>query len=346
MNTQLIENTYGHGAIKYVPQKKDFSYHNIAMASQPMDWNTGYDVENELAIVLTIPNFKIPVKNQWSSYSCGGQAGAYKSEVSNAFAYKIFTEESAKFIYAPIHVNGGGSGAQDICKRCNVVGVSSETLCPSYQNGNSTEPFMEASQDITPLAISNASLSRSSNYAFYQPKDIETIACAIRDNQGVVCGLDGSNNGSWLSNMPQPPRSGEDTWSHWLYFGKVRMFNGKKQLGFLNSWGTSAGDMGWQWIGEEYLPFIWCMFTEIFSSTFQYNFTNNLWLGCSGVDVIALQEALRLDGEFTYPDNTNYFGLKTLNAVLAFQKKYNIMPVAGFVGNQTRAKLNSLFNKQ
>lgn len=68
------------------------------------------------------------------------------------------------------------------------------------------------------------------------------------------------------------------------------------------------------------------------------------------LDVLSLQTALQLDGE--YPPTgqtrndcglTGHFGRCTEISVKYFQEKYNIEPATGVVGAQTRAKLNELF---
>ena len=84
---------------------------------------------------------------------------------------------------------------------------------------------------------------------------------------------------------------------------------------------------------------------------FTYNFTKILRIGNQGADVVALQHALTIDGEFTYPKWTGYFGPITQTAVMAFQRKYQvaseceIVAANGQVGPKTLAKLNSIFNK-
>lgn len=69
-------------------------------------------------------------------------------------------------------------------------------------------------------------------------------------------------------------------------------------------------------------------------------------------DVISLQAALVFEG--IYPPNgrtkndcglSGYFGECTEKAVKDFQKKYDIAPAEGFVGAQTRVKLNELYGK-
>lgn len=70
-----------------------------------------------------------------------------------------------------------------------------------------------------------------------------------------------------------------------------------------------------------------------------YDFENNLKLGSSGADVIALQQFL-IDGGYLHIDApSGYFGQMTMTAVKAFQTA-NALPQTGFVGPLTRAILN------
>jgi peptidoglycan hydrolase-like protein with peptidoglycan-binding domain len=78
-------------------------------------------------------------------------------------------------------------------------------------------------------------------------------------------------------------------------------------------------------------------------SPFHYTFTAQLDLNATGAEVIALQNALKTDGEFPLTiQSTGFFGTITQTAVKAFQTKYGIEAV-GRVGPETLQKLNSLF---
>ncbi len=70
-------------------------------------------------------------------------------------------------------------------------------------------------------------------------------------------------------------------------------------------------------------------------------FNRNLSIGMSGYDVLVLQRFLRWKGFFT-GECTDFFGPKTLSAVMAFQRANGLSPAAGFVGSLTRAKINSI----
>ncbi len=72
-------------------------------------------------------------------------------------------------------------------------------------------------------------------------------------------------------------------------------------------------------------------------------FTRDLYFGMRGdADVARMQEFLRGQGYFTYPQSTgNYFSV-TLAAVRAWQKANGISPVGGFFGPQSRRQANKI----
>jgi len=84
------------------------------------------------------------------------------------------------------------------------------------------------------------------------------------------------------------------------------------------------------------------------SCSTQWN--TNLTVGSTGADVMALQKFLNMDSSTMVASSgagspgmeTSTFGPATKAAVMKFQTKYGISPVAGYVGALTRAKLNSL----
>ena len=74
------------------------------------------------------------------------------------------------------------------------------------------------------------------------------------------------------------------------------------------------------------------------ASTFR--FTQVLWRGMSGEDVVELQSILIALGFLDIPAPTGFFGLLTEEAVRAYQTAQGIEPI-GIVGPITRAALNS-----
>lgn len=107
------------------------------------------------------------------------------------------------------------------------------------------------------------------------------------------------------------------------------------------------------------LLFVFMFWTQIsFAQGTPFYFLNNLYFGISSPDVLELQKVLNKDSATTVSSfgagsagfETQYFGEKTQDAVVRFQNKYAseiLIPLGlssgtGFVGNSTRAKLNSL----
>ena len=241
------------GALVDRYDERDHQYSEIAAGIAPFDWSKGYDVEQELRAKINDPNFKIPIKNQDGSGSCGGQAFAYQAEILEALQNGVFSEKSAKFIYSQTYVPvpGGGSYFRDNCNVFIKQGDSDENILPSYENGNPPgEAFMERSQDITQAARDNAAFTEALSYAEVA-KDIDSVAQAVQANHGAIIIIRGDNNGTWRGNSPVPPSGMNPYWQHFLYVGKAMLNNGKKALKVLNSWGN-VGDSGWQWLGEEW----------------------------------------------------------------------------------------------
>ncbi|MCX6702078.1 MAG: peptidoglycan-binding domain-containing protein [Candidatus Zambryskibacteria bacterium] len=86
------------------------------------------------------------------------------------------------------------------------------------------------------------------------------------------------------------------------------------------------------------------------ATTGSYTFNTNLTLGSTGTDVMNLQKVLNSSADTQVAatgvgspgSESSYFGGLTKAAVMKFQTKYGITPVAGYVGAITRAKLNTM----
>lgn len=345
---------------------RDYQMIEVARSAAPFDWSTGFDDEKLLG-------FKEPTKDQGQSGSCGGQAVSYLGGTFSVAQTKTFNEKSAKFIYAPIaYPNGGGTVGRDLVNRAVNAGWAPESLCVSYDNGKApSEAFMARSSDITPAAIQEALKDKALSYVSVSA-DIESVAQALRDSDGIFIGVVGSNNGTWLSTHPKAPALNEpDCWGHWLKVGKARInsTSGKKEVAVHNSWGeTGVGDAGWQWLDEDYFNTVLSRSSSrpgkaIFEawaikynptpavSGFHHTFTEQLDIGQTSSEVLALQTALQSLGFFPATvQPTHYFGTITQAAVQKFQKQYGIASAGspgttgyGRVGPATLAQLNKLF---
>ena len=322
------------GAVPHVESPLDYKTKEVAFASSPFDWNKGYDVEQELG-------YEIPTKDQGSSGSCGGQGWGYYGGVLMALLLGLgYDEKSAKFIYAQTSVKGGGSDGRTnsdlVCKK----GWGSESMTPSYQNGNApTEDFMERPQDISAQAFAEAlkSLGLSYSVGF---TDMDSVAQYARDFHGCIIGITGSNNGTWWNEFPVAYKTGETPWFHWLYVGKAKMINGKKYIGVKNSWGDKVGVKGWQWLGEEHFTgkniytgnnvwVVWNMTAKKPVQDIPHTFSTPLTWGVTNQEVSFLQAKLQKLGFF--PKNVNctgYFGDITARSLKAWQVANGIMDFA------------------
>lgn len=359
---------HANAAIPSPHDARDHQWVEVGFGAAPFDWNVGFDVEAEMSKVLGVP-FKEPTKNQGQSGSCGGQAVSYLGGTFTVFQNKQFTEKSAKFSYAPVAFPGGGSVGRDLCDRVKNSGWAAESLCVSYENGKPpSESFMERVADITDAAIADGASDKGVSYAAVNA-DIDSVAQALANGNGLFIGVVGANNGTWLSAIPKPPGNSDKLWGHWLKVGKAKLINGVKHIGVHNSWGDDTGEGGWQWLSEQYFdtvltnpmrpgPAIFEARVIVYNTTplppttFHHTFATQLKSGDSGPEVKALQQALQLDGEF--PANvapTGFYGNITVTAVQKFQSKYGIATGGtaqttgyGKVGPKTIAKLNLLFS--
>jgi hypothetical protein len=145
--------------------------------------------------------------------------------------------------------------------------------------------------------------------------------------------------------------------------------NNSDVLRAINSWGTAWDLSGYfNFIFNEWQPYI----HELWAITdpnpaalatvqslptqdeFKHNFQTTIKYGMNNPEVRALQVALAIDGDFTYPEITGYYGTVTATAVTAFQIKYSVASPAEIAslqgthsqcGPATRKALNNLFNK-
>lgn len=342
------------GGVVDIVDNRDYQLDEVAAAPVAFDWDTGFDIEDSLRIALNNPTFKLTVKDQEQSFSCGGQAWAYLAEVLEALKTGTYETRSAKYVYAQTHVPPGGSRGRDNADIFVNQGVARETVLPSVP---ATEAFLTRSQDITDPVRINAKLARSFVYA-QAPLNINSAAMAIRDHGGVVLGIDGANNGTWGSEFPKPPSNTE--WRHWVYFGKAKKIGGIKHIACLNSWGTNVGDNGWQWIAEQYFNsgHVWSAWTHVLMPPItppveppvQHVFNINLAYRDRSDEVKHLQTKLQKLGFFPANVNpTTFYGLITASSVLKFQVAHNVSTMANLIALQgkafgplSRAKINTL----
>lgn len=341
------------GAIPRRPDPRDYPFAapEIAQAGAPFQWQVGNGPDPALMALMTI-------KNQGNSGSCGGQAFSYYGQRLQSVYGKESMERSAKYLYSQVYVPGGGSDDRALANIAKQQGFGLEKDCPSYPSygGSPAEQFMERPQDITPAARIGAGSDKIALAYAFPTIDIESIAQATVACSGIILGIYGANNGTWLGIEPKPTTPQTHGWAHWLYGAQPQIYNGKKGVWVCESWGTSVGLNGWQFISEDHIASgaLWGAIVLIYNPTPQkppqHVFNADIKLGDDGAEVLALQQYLAYDGEFSVTPNGHY-GAITSQAVLNFQLKYALASTATLeelgghiVGPATRAKLNSLIS--
>lgn len=323
----------------------------VGAAPAAFDWAEGYDVEDELSAILGKP-FKLPTKNQANSSSCGGQTVAEYAQAILAASLKDTSERSAKAPYSQVFVPGGGSNSRRLGDIYVKQGVYSELLVPSYENGAPpSEAFMTRPQDISAAARTEA-LKTAGMLAYAYPKqDIDAIASAIKANKGLLIGIHGSNNGTWLSTAPAVRQEGA-FWAHFMYAGKAKLYKGRRGIWAKQSWGAAVSPTtdAWQFISEEHFAAgrIWDAMAFIFNpkpTKPVHVFQRDIRYGEESAEVYTLQQTLAADGVFNLAPTGKYYDI-TAASVLKFRAKHGVDtstdPTGHIVGTRTRAALNAL----
>lgn len=244
---------YGKGCFPDIPDKRDYLIEDILGAPEPFDWDKGFDIEEVI-------DQKIKVEDQDKSLSCVGQAWQYYLQVLEMIETGIFTDLSAKDIYSRIFYEGGGATLRDGAKLAVSRGVATEFSNPSYMNGRPpTEAFM---RELVNGLEAEAKKFSAKSFATTTHNSIDFMASWIRDNNGLVSGVLGDNEGWRVADgMVRPPINKD--WGHALYFGKAKLINGEKYLGFVNSWSNLWGDIGWGWLKANYFGSLFNLWTLI-----------------------------------------------------------------------------------
>jgi hypothetical protein len=223
------------GAFPDRPDSRDYKYEDIVIKAPVIDWEKGYDIENELNTVLK-------TENQGGSSSCVGQAYGKYAESLNFFEEKKFVDLSPKSIYEQIFLPGGGAYLRDGAKAVVDGGISTETIVPSYENGTPpTEAYM-ISQTLTDIIRKEMMTYQSKEYRLIGAANPDMIADAIINNCGAVSGAVGDNNG-WGDWIVKPPKT-SNPWGHAFFLKGFGIDSTGKYFDFINSWGLGWGKGG------------------------------------------------------------------------------------------------------
>ncbi len=354
----MADPIFNPGGQEDIQDSRMLRWEEIGAALPPFNWDEGFRVEQQLQKRLSQPGFKLPIKNQGISGSCGGQETSQYVGVGEARFTGSFEERSAKDVIANTYILGAGgvmlgSTFRDNSSHAINRGVARESVCPSYDNGQPpTDAFMNRKQDINEAVIADEKLAKEKSYV-YLPIDIDAVAQAIAANWGVGILLRGESNGTWYTPFPKP---GKASWGHFMYMGDAFLLpGGKKNIRGPQSWGIGVGENGWQNFGEDWfasgriVQIRAFVYDETIPLPPKYTFTRDLYVGKTGIDVRFLQAFLNAHGcpvATTGPGSagqeTSYFGEMTQMALAKYQRDHGISPALGYFGPITRAKVNAV----
>ena len=339
-------------------QLKDYKFEETVSAPAPVIWK-----EKKLEELRSFPIF-----NQDGSGSCVAQTKAKEMGVLHFLKYGIYKHFSASHIYQRrANKPAAGMSGDDVHKIAS-QGVTFEEYMPSQ---NMSDAQMDNAQPLQGFDKPENQFKISGYLKLDQVGVIDTIASIIQQTgKGVMVWFYFDWNATeWSTDTPVikfPELSlyGKDTARHSIFASDFFLLNGKKCLYADDSWGVNFGRGGHRIITEDFFQkrnfyAAYSMDFAFNDSTTQpdkptYTFTKTLAFSPTvfyDKDVAALQNILKYEGLFpTNVQSTGYYGAMTAKAVLAFQKKYNVAPLAELnqlqgrvVGNKTLAKLKQLY---
>ena len=258
------------GAVKQPWDERNYIFEE-RMGAVEIDWEKGYDVRNDLG-------GHIFLKNQFRSSSCVSQAWSYDVwkfqvlEMQNKYGLNLeelrikYPEEvqevSPKSIYPFIRLEGGGAyigtGAKQVC---TVGSLFEETLPSHKEDGMTDEDFLSDKSWWNDEMAKIAKILSGKEYNIIRSQDkIDLFAQAILLNKGIVSGVEGENNNSWLTEFPKPPIN--KIWGHALWFGAFGIKDGKKFVASPNSWGEMNFNKGYRWKQGDPIGEGWQKITE------------------------------------------------------------------------------------
>lgn len=322
----------------------------------------------------------LPIENQRQIGACVGHAGAkYKQKLDQVDTGKII-RESPRFLYAVCKCLDGitdqGTFPRLSMKVLFDYGCATEDTVPNDTTlDHETYVYNRDINKIPKEAFKDAIQNKISGYAAVDisPEGIkksiyQSTGCSMLVRVGKEWYSDKNGLNTWDPERILPIRPPAVIISgHQIYVYGYETVGDDMKIFFINSWSgdwATAGK-GWFW-WSEYKNFIVEAWTALdipnklleqvqnlpSENNFKYEFKNVIVIGDRGPDVKALQTALKIDGTFTYPEITGFYGAITAKAVMDFQKKYKVASWLELVflkgervGPKTLATLNRLFNK-
>lgn len=286
----LVEGQFGTGEIEQIEDPRDIAFASVAPFDWELGFDIelllgyraqckdvdeffgpggrevwGVDRYREIVAEVKEKNispFKIPVKNQGASSSCTGQGLSYYLEVLNFIETGKWVKISARDIYAYISLGKGrGAYLRDALRLACNRGIGTEDLVPCYHeikmdyglviNPYDEDEYLVKPEETEALVAIRTALQSKEYQSITQAISMDAMAWQMLMGLGTYFAVNGSNNGTWTSEYPQPPES--RVWGHALFGGKAGLDkDGQPFISPINSWGDSVGVEGWQKLKNNY----------------------------------------------------------------------------------------------
>lgn len=312
------------------------------------------------ATVLNLPSKHItdismlPILDQGSLGTCVAHALVYVKMYQEYKETGKVPKFSRRFIYAlarQLSYYGTGEGLYP--RDGGKVVKDSGVLEPDTIDDNTLPHEIYIKYSPT-QAEKDSAKKWSAGFVTVNQGDLSSIKQAIIKEGVITISLD--HDGSvWNRRTGKLKAPKNPTGRHYITLYGYEDKNGDTILYFINSWGEDWGDDGkgqFNWADYSTHSYDVLVFTDVPNDLIekakntQFLFTMDLKLGMTHPHVAKLQERLRDEGFYKYPEITGYFGPVTKQAAIDYQKANGIKPAEGYVGPITRAKLNEPVKKK
>lgn len=206
-----IENL-SKGAVPDQVDPRDYKIESLgAAALPPVDWSVPFMVPD------------VTAEDQENSDACVAYASSYYHDRIHRADY------SRRDLFARIAL-GYGAYIRDGVKAIVEAGQATRDEVPDPPH-----PTAQNMRDKTGITADKEKSHQELNY-FILPKNIDAVASGIKQYQGVIFGVVGSNPGWHDLTNPRPPLAGETTWGHALYGRGYHMHDAQKCIIAKPSW--------------------------------------------------------------------------------------------------------------
>ncbi len=316
-----------------------------ALQAQPITWSSYSDwLQTDAA------NWHraLLVHDQDGSSSCVGNAIASIATILNALEEKAFIHFSPRWIYAQrMNRPSPGMYFNDASQIFVDNGILPESLC--HSDGLPEDKMNELNENKIESFTTIAKIYSPQSY-FWINGDIDSIAQALSIQRPVLIGVRFGDN-EWGRDVPIVTQT-ELKYCHAVTIlpNSYFMYNNKKAVMIIDSWGTSNPLRGFRiltedWFNNTRLVSAIC-FTDLPNPTLSpaehwEPFLQDLGWGSKGEEVKRLQLLLQTKyGIFKGDITGNYYGYTTA-CVKELQKLLKVEPVSGYFGPITRKALNA-----